>query len=151
MTGMADHTCDPHAPNTCTFVSACLAGSASGADIDDWVDAWHDSESERTLAQFLGLTDEEYSRWVADPRTLNGVLATHRAAARACPPPRLLPRTPVPTKAQPAVRPASAAPTVTGHASRPCGCPDDECHDAGKTGCYFGSHPGATTSEGPPR
>lgn len=33
-------------------------------DIDDLVDEWHQSDGNMTLAEFLGLTHEEYKNWV---------------------------------------------------------------------------------------
>jgi hypothetical protein len=40
--------------------------------IDDFVEAWHSSgdEEDRPLSRFPGLTEDEYSIWVMDGRTL---------------------------------------------------------------------------------
>lgn len=150
---MADHLADPRAlrKSSCagssagfcagSFVTACLAGAARPADIDDWVDAWHESDSDGTLAEFLGFTPAEYSQWARDPATLDAILASTRTEA-ACPPAALLPRT-VP------------APTVLGAPAPAYGCPDGECRDVGRVGCYFGTvRPAPNTApnmEGPLR
>lgn len=35
--------------------------------VEDWVDAWHECETELSLAQWMGLTDMEYARFVETP------------------------------------------------------------------------------------
>ncbi len=52
-----------------TFVEAVLAGDAMLGDIDDFIDAWHASPEDVGLAEFLGMTEEEYARWVEQPET----------------------------------------------------------------------------------
>ena len=56
------------------FVALCLTGLVRADEIDDFVDQWHASDSEESLPQFLGLTDEEYALWVEKPRTLQEIL-----------------------------------------------------------------------------
>lgn len=65
---------------TTTFVSACLRGDAIITDVDDWVEAWHDAGGSpgnirQSLADYLGLTPEEYALWVERPESLRFVLA----------------------------------------------------------------------------
>ena len=33
-------------------------------NLDDLIDEWHQSDSELSLAEYLGMTDEEYMDWV---------------------------------------------------------------------------------------
>lgn len=35
--------------------------------VEDWVDAWHECKTELSLAQWMGLTDVEYARFVETP------------------------------------------------------------------------------------
>jgi len=35
--------------------------------VEDWADAWHECETELSLAQWMGLTDMEYARFVETP------------------------------------------------------------------------------------
>jgi hypothetical protein len=35
--------------------------------IDDLIDLWHDSDDPRPLHAFLGMTWDEYKRWVSSP------------------------------------------------------------------------------------
>src|SRR5215475_15637479 len=66
-----------------TFVGACLARQAFAEDVDDWVQAWHDSGGAPTgnpvsLDSFLGFTCEEGDLWAERPEALRFVLAAHR-------------------------------------------------------------------------
>jgi len=48
--------------------------------IHDFVDAWHESgdDEKRTLEDYLGMTDEEYSVWLMAPNALPVILAARR-------------------------------------------------------------------------
>lgn len=60
------------------FIEKCLSGEVLFDDIDDFVDEWHDGDSKLSLYQFLGMTESEYSLWVADPEVLPFVVNAHR-------------------------------------------------------------------------
>jgi hypothetical protein len=65
-----------------TFVGACLKGEAILADIDDWVDRWHDTDfgsGAPTLDEFLGFTSDEGKLWVEKPPVLGAIVAAHKA------------------------------------------------------------------------
>ena len=82
-----------------TFVDRVLDGEALPEDIDDYVDAWHDSPNEsRPLQEFLGFSSDEYALWIEKPDTLSWIFMcrsqgirldtidweeTHQLAARA--------------------------------------------------------------------
>jgi hypothetical protein len=61
-----------------TFLDAVLAGEISPDAIDDYVGRWHQSDTKMSLPSFLGLTEEEYHNWVADPDTLEHIIAIQR-------------------------------------------------------------------------
>ncbi len=61
-----------------SFIEAVLAGDAAPADIDDFIDAWHASDEVIGLAEFLGMTDEEYALWVEQPDVLSSVLHSRK-------------------------------------------------------------------------
>lgn len=46
-----------------SFVDACLSGNATIFDLDNYIDYWHDHDTEETLQEFLGITDYEYELW----------------------------------------------------------------------------------------
>ena len=47
-----------------TFKERYLAGEIEFEEIDDYVDEWNNSDDIRTLAQFLGLNEEEEDVWI---------------------------------------------------------------------------------------
>jgi hypothetical protein len=61
-----------------TFVSEVLAGRAVRSDLEDWVSAWHDSETPQgpgnEIFDFLGLTYDEYAATVRDPSAIDAAL-----------------------------------------------------------------------------
>lgn len=61
-----------------SFVTLCLRGELLTEEIDDWVERWHQSDSELTLAQFLGMTDEEYNAWLLDDTVLPFILKARK-------------------------------------------------------------------------
>lgn len=61
-----------------SFVEACLAGDVDLDQIDDYVDLWHDGPSELELSDFLGMTWDEYARWVETPQVLPQIILAHR-------------------------------------------------------------------------
>jgi hypothetical protein len=66
--------------STATFMDAVLAGDALHQDIDEWIDAWHESPAEDTteLHDYLGMTWEEYRLFVERPESLRFALAARR-------------------------------------------------------------------------
>ena len=46
------------------FKERYLAGEIEFEEIDDYVDEWNNSADIRTLAQFLGLNEEEEDVWI---------------------------------------------------------------------------------------
>ena len=61
-----------------TFVESVLAGHALPEDIEDYVDAWHDSPVDLgDLPSFLGMTRAEYNLWVEHDPSLRYILAAH--------------------------------------------------------------------------
>lgn len=47
------------------FKARYLAGEIEFEAIDDYVDEWNNSDDTRTLAQFLGLDEEEEDAWIS--------------------------------------------------------------------------------------
>lgn len=47
-----------------TFLDEYFAGRATEDDINDWIDEWHEGDSDEELHVFLGLTWPEYGDWV---------------------------------------------------------------------------------------
>ena len=68
-----------HAENS--FFALYDSGQATAEQIDDFVDAWHASgdEETRSLAEYLGVTNEEYGVLIITDRALPAILAARRA------------------------------------------------------------------------
>lgn len=47
------------------FKARYLAGEIEFEAIDDYVDEWNNGDDPRTLAQFLGLDEEEEDAWIS--------------------------------------------------------------------------------------
>jgi hypothetical protein len=66
-----------------SYMDLLLRGEAHMQDIDDFIDTWHDAPdgsavSEMSLAQYLGMTEDEYRLWVELPSSLRFIAAAHR-------------------------------------------------------------------------
>lgn len=60
------------------FITDCIAGRAVLADINDYIDKWHVSESSISLPYFLGMTEDEYILFVKNESALPGIIETHK-------------------------------------------------------------------------
>ena len=60
------------------FITKCLMGEALLEEIDDYVDSWHDGDSDLSMHEFLGMTHAEYSLWVKDPDCLPQIVIARR-------------------------------------------------------------------------
>jgi hypothetical protein len=59
-----------------TFMDLAVDGRVMADEIDNYVEAWHDSNRDCEVFEFLGMTFEEYSLWVMDPELINIVIAS---------------------------------------------------------------------------
>jgi uncharacterized protein HemY len=66
------------------FIDQVLRGSACPEDIDDFVDAWHESKQNNgEIYTFLGMTEEEYQNWSIAPEALTHIIAIRKLTASA--------------------------------------------------------------------
>ncbi|CUX33832.1 hypothetical protein BN3590_00856 [Clostridium sp. C105KSO15] len=49
-----------------TFKEKYLAGEIEFESIDDFIEEWNNSNTNETLAQFLGLNEEEEDIWIEE-------------------------------------------------------------------------------------
>jgi hypothetical protein len=61
--------------DTDTYMKQVLAGDALLDDIDDYVSQWHEQSSSVELPAYLGMSWEEYSLWVEQPKVLRLIIA----------------------------------------------------------------------------
>jgi hypothetical protein len=52
------------------FVDACLQGEALIEDIDEYIERWHEGDSEKELHEFLGFTKDEYELWLHNDNSI---------------------------------------------------------------------------------
>lgn len=60
-----------------TFIELVRQGKYTPHQIENWVDAWHNSETEQELHESIGMTMEQYIRWVGNPATLIPIMGEH--------------------------------------------------------------------------
>ncbi|CAN5492614.1 hypothetical protein BH09BAC4_BH09BAC4_15480 [soil metagenome] len=60
------------------FIQKCLTGDALLDEIDDYVDKWHDGDSDVSLYVYLGMSLEEYAAWIESPDNLAYIVAAHK-------------------------------------------------------------------------
>jgi hypothetical protein len=64
-----------------TFMDRYLAGELEPDAIDDFVEEWHTGKYTTSLAEFLGMSDDEYWRWVKDANVLPDIRAEREVKA----------------------------------------------------------------------
>ncbi len=60
------------------FITMCVRGEVLPEEIDDFIELWHKNDSDKELHDFLGMTWEEYSAWVADGSILPLIITSHK-------------------------------------------------------------------------
>jgi len=63
------------------FVKACLTSESRAEDIYNFIDQWHESDATMPLPEYLGMTADEYVRWLENPQTLGVILRAHGMSA----------------------------------------------------------------------
>lgn len=63
-----------------TFIDKCISGDAFLDEVDDYIDAWHDTDipEDIELHEYLGMTWKEYSLWVTNPSILGVIVDVRR-------------------------------------------------------------------------
>ena len=63
-----------------TFMNLCIQGKIDPKDIDEYVEYWHTSDSKQELHEFLGMTFEEYGKFMMKD-CVNELLESRRLKA----------------------------------------------------------------------
>ena len=61
-----------------SFLDRVLKGRAKIAEIDDFVERWHEGESAADLSDYPGMRPEEYSLWLENPEMLEVICSARR-------------------------------------------------------------------------
>ncbi|WP_155591868.1 hypothetical protein [Lysinibacillus cavernae] len=56
------------------FIDACLTGDVLLEDIEDYIDEWHESDSDEEIYEFLGMSLEEYGLYVENDYILKTII-----------------------------------------------------------------------------
>jgi hypothetical protein len=59
------------------FITQCLSGEAQPSEIHFFIKKWrylHENKTDLSLRKYLGMTEDEYSRWVDDPSAIYEIL-----------------------------------------------------------------------------
>lgn len=60
-----------------SFLELCYEGLEIPYNVDHYVSAWHRCNGELTLPEFLGLTQEQYDKWIVDDAYLIKLVEAH--------------------------------------------------------------------------
>lgn len=60
------------------FIDECIQGVTLMSEIDDYIEAWHESDSDVSLYEFLGMSKKEYALFVEDETYLASIISAHR-------------------------------------------------------------------------
>lgn len=61
------------------FIQLALRGEVLSDEIDDFVEAWHLSDTDEEMHIFLGMSFEEYSLWASDPDAIELILSARHS------------------------------------------------------------------------
>ena len=67
------------------FIEKCLSREADPEDIDEFIDQWHENPGHQALHEFLGMTRNEYARWIADAGALPTIINSRRYSGNSVP------------------------------------------------------------------
>lgn len=70
-------------PKTKPFLELYRDGKVSARQIEDFITAWHnlDETEPCPLAEFLGMTEDEYTVWMASRKALPAIVAARQQGA----------------------------------------------------------------------
>jgi len=60
------------------FIEDCINGYALTSEVDDYIEQWHDGDSQLELHDFLGMTLSEYALFVQDEIYLPIIVTAHK-------------------------------------------------------------------------
>ena len=65
-----------------TFLELLLRGKVAADEIDDFIDRWHEAPAGQELPEYLGMTEQEYARWVRRPDSLAEIVKSRRTSTK---------------------------------------------------------------------
>lgn len=59
------------------FINDVINADAILDEIDDYIEKWHDSDTDCSVFEYLGMTEEEYLLWVENDFYLKYIILAH--------------------------------------------------------------------------
>ena len=59
------------------FIDDVINADAIMEEIDDYIEKWHNSDSDLSVYEYLGMTEEEYYLWVKEDFYLKYIISAH--------------------------------------------------------------------------
>lgn len=59
------------------FINDVINADAILDEIDDYIQTWHDADTDSSVYEYLGMTEEEYFLWVENDFYLKYIIAAH--------------------------------------------------------------------------
>lgn len=59
------------------FINDVINADALLDEIDDYIEKWHDSDTDCSVYEYLGMTEEEYFLWVENDFYLKYIISAH--------------------------------------------------------------------------
>ena len=60
------------------FIDLCLKGVAYPSQIEAYIEQWHNSDSTEEVDAYLGMTWDEYARYLRDDEAIYQIVEEHR-------------------------------------------------------------------------
>ena len=64
------------------FINDVINTDAILDEIDDYIEKWHDSDTDGSVFEYLGMTEEEYFLWVENDFYLKYIISAHKKIAQ---------------------------------------------------------------------
>lgn len=59
------------------FIDDCINADALLEEIDDYIEKWHTTDSNESVYEYLGMSEEEYFLWVECDSLLKYIIVAH--------------------------------------------------------------------------
>lgn len=61
-----------------TFMTKCILGEAKPDQIDDYIEEWHNTPTELSLPDYLGITFDEYDLWIQNSKYIYDIVDDYK-------------------------------------------------------------------------
>lgn len=61
-----------------TFIDKCILGEATPDQIDDYIEEWHNTSTELSLPDYLGITIAGYDMWIQNSKYIYDIVDDYK-------------------------------------------------------------------------